>query len=216
MKLALFLGMAVCLSAADPVLILRSDTECRVLIDGQVRGILRPGGKLEVILPPGGHQVQAIAGSGEANWRQSLEVTGTAGQELVIPLQTELARKRGFWADEVTGLIWATADNGVGVSWIQARRNCDALHTGGRPGWRLPSIDELQSLVAQSANTEGYRVRGPIRLTGWAWSSTPGNEAGEGWALDFGDGGRASVVAGDSGLNRALCVHDGASGIHPR
>jgi hypothetical protein len=26
----------------------------------------------------------------------------------------------------------------------------------------------------------------------------------------FGDGGRASVVAGDSGLNRALCVHDPA------
>jgi NADH:flavin oxidoreductase / NADH oxidase family len=48
--------------------------------------------------------------------------------------------------------------------------------------------------------------QGPIKLTGWQWSSTPGKQAGEGWALDFGDGGRPSVAAGDSGLNRALYV----------
>ncbi len=51
----------------------------------------------------------------------------------------------------------------------------------------------------------GYHIRGSIRLTGWQWSSTPGLQAGEGWALDLGDGGLASVEAGDSGLNRALC-----------
>jgi hypothetical protein len=72
--------------------------------------------------------------------------------------------------------------------------------------WRLPSIDELQHLVGPSANSSGYRITGPIKLTGWQWSSTPGTEKGEAWALDFGDGGRASVVAGDSGLNRALCI----------
>jgi hypothetical protein len=33
-----------------------------------------------------------------------------------------------------------------------------------------------------------------------------GKEPGEQWSLDFGDGARASVVTGDSGLNRALCV----------
>ena len=66
----------------------------------------------------------------------------------------------------------------------------------------------LQQLVGSTANASGYRITGPIKLTGWQWSSTPGVEKGEGWALDFGDGGRASVVAGDSGLNRALCVHE--------
>jgi hypothetical protein len=51
-----------------------------------------------------------------------------------------------------------------------------------------------------------YRIKGPIRLTGWQWSATPGAQAGQGWAFDSGDGGRALVAAGDSGLNRALCV----------
>lgn len=203
--------VALTCAPGSSALVLRSDAECRVLIDGQQRGSLKEGEKLEVTLAPGNHRVQAIALDGETNWGQSIEVTNTPGEELVIPLRTELARKRGFWLDQATGLIWATADNGVGVSWIQARRYCDALHAGDREAWRLPSIDELQSLVAQAANPEGYRVRGPLKLTGWAWSSTPGIESGEGWALDFGDGGRASVVAGDSGLNRALCVRAGQS-----
>jgi len=52
----------------------------------------------------------------------------------------------------------------------------------------------------------GFHIKGPFKLSGWQWSSSFGQQPGEGWAFDFGDGGRASVAAGDSGLNRALCV----------
>jgi uncharacterized protein DUF1566 len=118
--------------------------------------------------------------------------------------------KPGVWQDAANDKIWASSDNGSGVSWSQAANYCRALTLGGFRDWRLPSIDELQQLVGPSANAGGYRITGPIKLTGWQWSSSPGLERGEAWALDFGDGGRASVVAGDSGLNRALCVHDPA------
>jgi hypothetical protein len=121
-----------------------------------------------------------------------------------LPAQT----KSETWQDPSTGKIWPSSDNGSGVSWSQAGYYCRALSLGGFRDWRLPSIDELQQLVGSTANASGYRITGPIKLTGWQWSSTPGVEKGEGWALDFGDGGRASVVAGDSGLNRALCVHE--------
>jgi uncharacterized protein DUF1566 len=102
--------------------------------------------------------------------------------------------------------MWATTDNGSGVSLSQAKRYCGELTLGGFKDWRLPSIDELQQTFGGSANQNGRQIRGPIRLTGWTWSSTPGEQEGEGWALDFGDGARASVAARDSGLNRALCV----------
>jgi hypothetical protein len=118
--------------------------------------------------------------------------------------------KPAVWQDRASGKIWASSDNGSGVSWSQAAYYCRSLTLGGLRDWRLPSIDELQQRVAPSANASGYRITAPIKLTGWQRSSTPGVEKGEGWALDFGDGGRASVVAGDSGLNRALCVHDPA------
>lgn len=102
--------------------------------------------------------------------------------------------------------MWTAADNGSGLSWLQAQRYCRNLRVAGHKDWVLPTIDQLQGLVGSADSRATYRVRGPIKLTGWQWSSTPGVQDGEGWALDFGDGGRASVAAGDSGLNRALCV----------
>lgn len=102
--------------------------------------------------------------------------------------------------------MWTAADNGSGLSWIQAQRYCKNLTLAGSKDWILPSIDDLQGLVGSAASQSTYRIKAPIKLSGWEWSSTPGKQEGEGWALDFGDGGRASVAAGDSGLNRALCV----------
>jgi hypothetical protein len=114
--------------------------------------------------------------------------------------------KPATWVDSGTRLEWVTADNGSGVSLSQATRYCRELRVYGHDDWTLASIDELQSLFGGPENQNGRHVRGPIKLTGWQWSSTPGQQQGEGWVLDFGDGARASVAAGDSGLNRALCV----------
>ncbi len=118
------------------------------------------------------------------------------------------ADKADTWTDPETHWMWTAADNGSGLSWLQAQRYCRDLRLGGFHDWKLPSIDDLQALVGAPAAEATYRIKAPIKLTGWQWSSTPGKQSGEGWALDFGDGGRASVAAGDSGLNRALCVRD--------
>ena len=116
------------------------------------------------------------------------------------------AGKSDYWIDPDTHLMWTAADNGSGLSWIQAQRYCRDLTLAGFHNWTLPSIDDLQRLVGGADSQSAYRIKAPIKLSGWQWSSTPGKQGGEGWALDFGDGGRASVAAGDSGLNRALCV----------
>jgi hypothetical protein len=110
------------------------------------------------------------------------------------------------WLDPNTKRMWTAADNGSGISLSQAKHYCQASSAGGFQDWRLPAIDDLQQLFGGPGDERGYHVRGPLKLTGWQWSSTPGQQPGEGWTLDFGDGGRASVAAGDSGLNRALCV----------
>jgi hypothetical protein len=112
----------------------------------------------------------------------------------------------GYWTDPETKLTWAAADNGSGVTQTQAQLYCRSLTLGGLKGWTLPDIEQLQHLFGGPADDNGHHVSGPIKLTGWAWSSTAGKAPGEAWALDFGDGGRASVVTGDSGLNRALCM----------
>ena len=128
----------------------------------------------------------------------------------ILSAQTKEKQSPGYWTDPDTRLTWATADNGSAVSYSQAVYYCRALTLGGYKDWTLPSIDALHKLFGGPANANGFHITGPIKLTGWAWSSSPGKETGEQWALDFGDGGRASVVTGDSGFNRALCVRRAA------
>lgn len=129
----------------------------------------------------------------------ALGVTAFA-QDRPVPLSKE-------WTDSKTGLTWTTADNGSAVSRSQAIQYCSSLKLSDYQ-WRLPEIDELQTLFGGKPDDRGYRLIVPLKLTGWAWSATLGKEPGEGWALDFGDGARASVADGDAGLNRALCVRD--------
>ncbi len=115
-----------------------------------------------------------------------------------------------YWTDPQTHLIWAAADNGSGISRLQAERFCRASTLGNYRDWRLPAIEELQGIYGGTQSETGRRVRGPITLSGWEWSSSAGEQPGEAWAFDFADGGRASVAGGDSGLNRALCVRENA------
>jgi len=129
----------------------------------------------------------------------------------ILAQNSTAPQRDAYWVDKETGLVWAAADNSFGVSWTQASNYCNAITLSGHKDWTLPAIDELQTLFGGAADQNGHHVRGPIQITGWAWSSSPGREPGEQWALDFGDGGRASVVMGDSGLNRALCVRRSAS-----
>jgi hypothetical protein len=131
------------------------------------------------------------------------------GRRLRLPFlftATLLAGITDTWTDPATHLTWTAADNGSGVTFSQAEYYCGHLTLGGHTDWELPAVEDLRTLFGGAANDHGYHVVGPIRLTGWQWSSSPGKHAGENWAIDFGDGGRASVVTGDSGLNRALCV----------
>jgi hypothetical protein len=131
------------------------------------------------------------------------------GKIAILALWLSVCQGAGYWIDPETHLMWTAADNGSGLSWLQAQRYCRDLRLGGFHNWTLPSIDNLQALVSRAESKSTYRIRAPITLTGWQWSATAGVREGEGWALDFGDGGRASVAAGDSGLNRALCVRPG-------
>lgn len=193
-------------------LLVRTDLECRWSVDGESKGVLSAGDGVRLSLSLGEHRIEAVPVAGGPHWEDTVELPAPDGKVVTIALKAAVlfaeAQSRGFWIDPATKLMWAAADNGSGVTQSQAAYYCRNLTLSGYKDWTLPSIDDLQRLFGGAANTNGYRILGPLKLTGWAWSSSPGKEQGEQWALDFGDGGRASVVTGDSGLNRALCVRD--------
>jgi hypothetical protein len=112
----------------------------------------------------------------------------------------------GEWTDPATGLTWTTEDNGSPVDWNQATTYCTNLRLGGYTDWRLPTIDELQSIYDASANVGGNHVKGNLKIDGVPWSSTQKNSE-EAWRFNFVDGQRYAIPISHTGrAKRALCV----------
>jgi hypothetical protein len=118
------------------------------------------------------------------------------------------------WIDPDTGLNWTKADNGTNVNWNQANAYCTNLRLGGYSDWRLPTIDELQGIYDPGIDVPGqwlngnavtFHVKGNLKLSGWAWSSTQKNAA-QAWDFGFSEGRRISDRLGTSAGNSALCV----------
>jgi len=126
------------------------------------------------------------------------------------------------WTDPATRLTWTKHDSGdnQNLTWQQAIDTCQNLRLKGRADWRLPTIDELAGIYdpKMSENFDccskdgGYRgfvhVKGNLQLTGWEWSSSPGNAAGQAWSMGFFDGDRFSYQFEFSTARRCLCVLD--------
>ncbi|HKA41023.1 MAG TPA: DUF1566 domain-containing protein [Burkholderiales bacterium] len=54
--------------------------------------------------------------------------------------------------DRETGLVWQRSPVGHG-RWNVASSQCLLAKTGGRVGWRLPTVNELASLLDPSVTT---------------------------------------------------------------
>jgi hypothetical protein len=185
------------------ILVIHADAECRLSVDGKARGVVVPGKQVQIKLMAGEHHIAAIPVAEGNTWIHAVTLASSHTPQVLNIL---VHQPPDYWIDPAVNLMWTVADNGAGLSWGQALRYCSELRQDGFKDWTLPGIEQLQSLFSSAQETAGFHIKGPIKLSGWQWSSSPGQQSGEGWAFDFGDGGRASVAAGDSGLNRALCV----------
>lgn len=117
--------------------------------------------------------------------------------------------------DRETGLVWERTPSLTAVlaGWANAVSDCTTLSLAGRRGWRLPSIEELQSIVDE---TSGLPPGNPFTLPpALYWSSTSdvvsaGSALGlrTSGALPFG----VFTAAKTSSTFKAWCVR-GGSGI---
>ncbi|HWG21414.1 MAG TPA: protein kinase [Terracidiphilus sp.] len=112
------------------------------------------------------------------------------------------------WTDSATKLMWAGRDNGADVTLAQAYDYCTRLRTAGHSDWKLPQLDELESIYdAKVENAKGNKIKGNIQLSSW-WirSGTPGEKGGENWTVNFGIGYKQSDKTDSATNERALCV----------
>jgi hypothetical protein len=91
----------------------------------------------------------------------------------------------GTVSDHLLGVMWGTRDNQGNIDWLGAERWVKftfpySLPQEKREDWRLPTLNELQSLYLDEAGYEGYetdcghwvRIVPEIKLScGWVWTS---------------------------------------------
>ncbi|MBS1800971.1 MAG: DUF1566 domain-containing protein [Acidobacteria bacterium] len=102
------------------------------------------------------------------------------------PDMAQKTHQQGYWIDASTGLMWVAQDSDKRMGWHKAAKYCEKLRTQGYSNWRLPSIEELVSLVNLQAyatehvgSSDIMRWNGDLHVNGGLllngdrhWSST--------------------------------------------
>jgi hypothetical protein len=112
------------------------------------------------------------------------------------PIPTTRYEMRGAEVlDKETGLTWQrcsvgqTWNEGEGCTGTVEEFNWQNAKKQARRGWRLPTRDELETLISRacspSINPEAFPGVDPVKL--WYWSSTQ-DTSGLAWLVQFGGG----------------------------
>jgi len=189
-----------------------------------VTGAGLPGGRDEGGLPweasglaSGAYRVK-VARTGYRDYDEAVQVQPGRAAEVKVALRkvevgresaTIVAGRYEVGADTVrdttTGLTWRRYVPGQAYDWEEAKSHCGGLSLAGG-GWRLPTNDELESLVDKSAGVPTINHEAFPGTPAWVfWSSTP-NGSSDTWGVGFGDG-RAGVIGGvGHGYGGVRCV----------
>ncbi len=99
--------------------------------------------------------------------------------------------------DKETGLIWARNANlpGQAMNWLDANTTCRGVKLANRTGWRLPTVEELSSLIDTRRSNPALPAGHPFTSVQfgagvWAyWTCTNYEDPSAGaWFVNLGSG----------------------------
>lgn len=186
-------------------IMVRSTARCLVTIDDQHKVLLDPGTSQTFFLPPGEYNVVAKdVESRQVLWRKIVTLESGRVKIVSIDLPNENPPYSGPVFNAKNNLDWTRKDNLKDVPWEAARTYCSSLTLGERTDWRLPTIDELESLCQEHFNDPEYRSSAIEPSSLFLWTSSTTND-GKVISLFLGpDCGR--MTRSPSALRRAVCV----------
>lgn len=114
----------------------------------------------------------------------------------------------GTVTDSTTGLTWQQRDDGERRTWAEAMDYAAALDLAGHQDRRLPTREELQSIVDYGRYAPAIDpVHFPDTASDYYWSSSDyADSTSYAWIINFGDGYVNSY--NKVSLNYARCVRD--------
>jgi hypothetical protein len=204
-------------------LIVRSDHDCSLSIDGTVQQDIGPTTTATLKVAPGDQLIECVSKRFPDTVRHQQVKPLSAGSKSVVLIEleaqsAELDRaervRNRFVAqgstveDNQTGLTWAAQDNGSDIDWNGARNYCASLGVG----WTLPTVAQLQALYGssgvqtQSCGQWTCKVTPLIRLSSLSFWSGESSGSSEAWSVALSSGFRVSGSVGYALTGRALCV----------
>jgi hypothetical protein len=94
--------------------------------------------------------------------------------------------------DKETGLIWERSPSATVLKkWNEATIYCYHKAIGNRKGWRLPTVEELLSLVDQTQSSPALPNGHPfndVTTHGYWTATTVVNAPGQAWVVNIGSG----------------------------
>ncbi|MBI1912231.1 MAG: DUF1566 domain-containing protein [Deltaproteobacteria bacterium] len=92
--------------------------------------------------------------------------------------------------DRETGLVWERSPDTTLRNWYQAIFHCYNMNLGGRKGWRLPTVEELASLIDPTQSNPALPAGHPFQnvQSFWYWSATTlafAGYTGDAWGVYF-------------------------------
>jgi len=164
-----------------------------------------------ILEPPSGPPVSTMKTLDEIppTWSQKLPCDSAAN----CP-RFEIVMDGAGVLDKETGLVWQKDLNITTYNWHYAFQACALLSLGGRKGWRLPMVEELQSLVDPPHANPALPVGHPFTNVQYEyyWSATSRSESSA-WFVDMGTGYEWGFDK-NSGLGNVYvwCVRGGRGG----
>ncbi|MBH2006841.1 MAG: DUF1566 domain-containing protein, partial [Myxococcaceae bacterium] len=97
----------------------------------------------------------------------------------------------GIVNDTLTGLQWESEMNNTTMNWTDSISYCAKRTTGNLSNWRLPNVDELQTLIDYTRPSPCINITVfPGTQTYYYWSSTnSASSSANAWYVNLGTGG---------------------------
>lgn len=187
-------------------LLITVDEACTLTVNGSASRQVAAGQTVRIPIADLGEQL-IEARSHDGRVVSETVLVDKPGQR-VVRLSVATPLRRG-------PLMWARRDNGADVDWHEAKAHCEGLSLAGYDDWRLPSIEELETLHDPGGSESTLIFDGkahPINMvsgfqfTGfYLWSSTKEGSSSA-WFFLLGLGDRTSTLLDSDFGKRALCV----------
>jgi hypothetical protein len=131
-----------------------------------------------------------------------------------------LVMGRAAVLDNETGLVWEQSPTAEITFWFGAQERCNHLITGNRLGWRLPTLQELASLVDPTVSPGPTLPRGnPFSdvQSAFYWSATTNaRDTSNAWVVNFHDGTVFGGGTKQEGITLNVWCVRGGQGVDPQ